>query len=351
MPYFARYFRTLTFDPPGNGRSDRPATGYDHDRMADHTRAVLDAAGVERASLVCLSRGTWPGAILAAQHPARVDRLVLTATTVDDEVQIPPGFLEPRDHYEGWNKYNAHYWRAHYREFLEFFMAQTFTEPHSSKAREDGLAWALGTTPEVLIATAREWSCRSSAADLLARIHAPTLIIHGTKDAVRPFRLAERAHAAIAGSVLMPFEGSGHCPQVRDPVRYNLAVRDFLDPPAPARRPWRRAMTRPRRALIVSSPIGSAIRCATWRSPASCACSSPTSRSSGSPRTRSRGSWRRERDGPSREPAPGGESAHIESEAGEHDLHVFQPGGTWTRSCSPTSWCCTTCWRPSPTTS
>ena len=52
VPYFARYFRTLIFDPPGNGRSDRPVSGYDHDRMADHARAVLDAAGVERASLI-----------------------------------------------------------------------------------------------------------------------------------------------------------------------------------------------------------------------------------------------------------------------------------------------------------
>ena len=75
VPYFARYFRALTFDPPGNGRSDRPATGYDHDRMADHARAVLDAAGAERASLVCLSRGTWTGAILAAHHAERVERL------------------------------------------------------------------------------------------------------------------------------------------------------------------------------------------------------------------------------------------------------------------------------------
>lgn len=97
VPYFARYFRTLVFDAPGTGRSDRPATGYDHDRMADHARAVLDAAGVERASLVCLSRSTWPGAILAAQHAERVERLVLTATTLDDEVLTPSAFFERHD--------------------------------------------------------------------------------------------------------------------------------------------------------------------------------------------------------------------------------------------------------------
>ncbi|HEX7214604.1 MAG TPA: alpha/beta hydrolase, partial [Methylomirabilota bacterium] len=226
IPYFSRYFRTLSFDPPGNGRSDRPATGYDHDRMADHTRAVLDAAGVDRAALVCLSRGAWPGTILAVRHPERVERLVLTGSALSDEARADHNFLTPRDRYEGWDKYNANYWRTHFRDFLEFFMSQMYTESHSTKPREDGVSWGLGTTPEVLIATTLEWGCRSSAAELLAGVRVPTLIVHGTDDAVRPFELAERTHAAIPGSMLLPFEGSGHCPQARDPVRYNLAVRD-----------------------------------------------------------------------------------------------------------------------------
>src|SRR5207244_3484440 len=48
---------------------------------------------------------------------------------------------------------------------------------------------------------------------------------------------------------------SGHCPHVRDPVAVNLALRDFL---VPAQPPARRshALTRRRRALFVSSPIG-----------------------------------------------------------------------------------------------
>jgi hypothetical protein len=50
-------------------------------------------------------------------------------------------------------------------------------------------------------------------------------------------------------------EGSGHTPNTRDPVRYNVLVREFLDP-EPASRPWRRAMARRRRALFVSSPLG-----------------------------------------------------------------------------------------------
>src|SRR5262249_53874257 len=152
--------------------------------------------------------------------------------------------------------YNAHHWRADYRDFVEFFMDQVFPEPHSTKAWEDGVAWGLETTPEILIETVREWQCPTPVADLLAGVHVPTLIVHRTADRIRPFALAERAHGAIAGSRLVAFEGSGHFPNVRDPVRYNLLVRDFLEPAAPPSRTWRRAMARPRRALVVSSPIG-----------------------------------------------------------------------------------------------
>jgi pimeloyl-ACP methyl ester carboxylesterase/predicted glycosyltransferase len=325
IPYFARYFRTLAFDPPGTGRSGRPATGYDHDHLADHTRAVLDAAGVERAALVCLSRGAWAGTILAARHPERVERLVLVGSALSDEPRNDRDFLTARDRYEGWEKFNANYWRADFRDFLEFFMSQMFTEPHSTKPREDGVSWGLGTTPEVLIATTLEWSCRSSAAELLAGVHAPTLIVHGTDDAIRPFAVAEQMHAAIAGSVLMPFEGSGHCPQARDPVRFNLAVRDFLEPAASRPRRWRRALPRPRRALFISSPIGLGhslrdvaiareLRALQPDLDIQWLAQDPVTRV-----LRARG----ETVHPASEHLAG-ESAHIESEAGEHDVHVFQ---------------------------
>jgi pimeloyl-ACP methyl ester carboxylesterase/predicted glycosyltransferase len=324
IAYLARHFRVVTFDPLGNGRSGRPATGYDHDRVADSALAVLDATGAERASLVTLSRSTWQGVILAAEHPERVERLVLTACAIDDAPRGGASFHAPvGDDAAGWATFNAGYWRAHYRDFLEFFFSQASSEPHSTKQREDAVAWGLETTPEILVATIDEGRCRTPLADLLARVRCPTLILHGTEDRVRPIALSERAHAAIAGSLLVPMEGCGHLPNTRDPVRYNLLVRDFLAP-APAPRPWRRAMTRRRRALFVSSPIGlghalrdvaiaAALRTLrpdleiTWLA------QDPVTRVL-------------EARGETVHPASAvlaGESAHFESEAGEHDLHAF----------------------------
>jgi predicted glycosyltransferase len=175
----------------------------------------------------------------------------------------------------------------------------------------------------VLIATIDEWRCATPLADLLARVRCPTLIVHGTEDRVCPFALAERAHEAIAGSVLAPLEGSGHTPNARDPVRYNLLVRSFLDP-EPVSRPWRRAAARRRRALFVSSPIGlghalrdvaigDALRELRSDLEIVWLAQDPVTRVL-------------EARGEAVHPASrllAGESAHFESEAGEHDLHAF----------------------------
>ncbi len=229
VPYLSRYFRVITMDQRGNGRSDRPATGYDLDRMADHTRAVLDAAGVERAALVCFSRGAWAGAILASRHAERVERVVLTGSALSDESRPDDNFFMLRDRYEGWEKYNTHYWRTHFRDFLEFFMSQMFTEPHSTKPREDAVSWGLGTTPEVLIASTLERGCRSSAADLFAGVRVPTLIIHGTADKTVPIAASSRVAAqGIAHSTLIEYDGAPHGLFATDKERLSGDLLSFL---------------------------------------------------------------------------------------------------------------------------
>ena len=199
LAYFARYFRVLTFDPPGCGRSDRPATGYDHDTGARHALAVMDAAGVERASFVTLSRSTWAGVILAGEQPERVDRLVLVGSALGPVRSA--SFHARREVYEGWDKYNAHYWRQDYPGFVRWFMTQTFKEPHSTKPIEDGTAWGLETTPEILIATVEESRSRTPLPALLAAVRTDVRRFVGSAEASDDLTLlCVRWHgAAVAG--------------------------------------------------------------------------------------------------------------------------------------------------------
>jgi pimeloyl-ACP methyl ester carboxylesterase/predicted glycosyltransferase len=325
VPYLARYFRVITYDPRGNGRSSRVTTGHDLDQSAADALAVLDATGTSRASLLCKSRSAWTGVLLAAHHAERVERLVLIGAGLDEAPRGGARFHERRPRHDGWERFNAHYWREHYADFLEFFFAEAAPEPHSTKIREDCVQWGLETTPEILIATIDEYRCRTPLAELLADVRVPTLLIHGSDDRVRPLALAERAHAAITGSTLVVFEGAGHTPGARHPVRTNLLLRDFFQAPQPARRRWSRALGRPPRALFLSSPIGlgHALRdVAIARELRALHPQLEVHWLAQDPVTRVL-----EARGETVHPASrllAGESAHIESEAAEHDLHVFR---------------------------
>jgi pimeloyl-ACP methyl ester carboxylesterase len=156
VPYLARHFRVVTYDGPGNGRSDRPldATPYGWEEQARAASAVLDATGTGAVVVVSLSMGAQWALWLMAHQPERVLGSVFIGPSLDLGPDFPEReqpFEEPYTSTEGWAKYNRHYWLDHYQDFLEFFFSQCFTEPHSTKQIEDSVGWGLETSPEVLI--------------------------------------------------------------------------------------------------------------------------------------------------------------------------------------------------------
>ena len=66
------------------------------------------------------------------------------------------------------------------------------------------------------------------SAELVGSLDCPVLVIHGTKDRISPYSTAVEA-ARLTGGSLFTMEGSGHIPNVRDPVAVNLAMRDFIE--------------------------------------------------------------------------------------------------------------------------
>jgi pimeloyl-ACP methyl ester carboxylesterase/predicted glycosyltransferase len=330
IPYLARHARVLTFDGRGNGRSDRPDAleAYDEREFAADALAVMDATRTERAIVVGLSAGTLWGVLLAAEHPERVAGAAFIATAAPFArhlARTSNPFDEPLESYEGWDKYNRHYWLEHYRDFLEFFFSKVFTEPHSTKQIEDCVGWGLETTPETLALTylGRKLNDRDEFARLCGQIECPVLVIHGTEDAVRPFVAgAELAHAT--GGTLVALEGAGHCPHARDPVRVNLLLRDFVAP-RPAQRNWIRGRGRRKRALYLSSPIGlghARRDIAIARELRRLHPDLEIDWLAQHPVTAALGAAGERVHPASAELA--NESRHIESESAEHDLHCFQ---------------------------
>jgi pimeloyl-ACP methyl ester carboxylesterase len=235
IPYLARHVRVLTFDGRGNGRSDRPegVAAYAEPQHAADALAVMDATDTEEAVLVSMSLGAQRALILAATRPERVSAAAFVCPSVSLGEPLPSrvvhSFEDVLDTDEAWAKYNRHYWVKDYRGFLEFFFSQLFTEPHSTKQIEDCVGWGLETTPETLVETrlAIDMGEEETLA-LCRRVRCPVLVIQGTEDAITG-RSRGIALAEAAGGALVLLEGSGHGPHVRDPVRVNLLIRDFVE--------------------------------------------------------------------------------------------------------------------------
>ncbi|HEY6426635.1 MAG TPA: alpha/beta fold hydrolase [Acidimicrobiales bacterium] len=271
VPALARRHRVITFDGRGNGKSGRPpgSQAYEPDEYAADALAVLDATATEEAVVAGVSFGGYLALLLAARHPDRVAGACFIAAAVPFlEEAVPEGLLADfeveQDSYVGWEQHNRHSWQRDYRGFLEFFFAHCFPEAHSTKQIEDCVAWGLETTPEILADTvdARTSGIAPLIGEGIERlcrdVACPTLHVHGDEDDIVPYAWGARLAAELGGQ-LVTIRGGGHLPQARHPVLVNELLLDFAGSVAPApprARTWTRALRRPRRALYVSSPIG-----------------------------------------------------------------------------------------------
>ncbi|MEO7981891.1 MAG: alpha/beta fold hydrolase [Sporichthyaceae bacterium] len=338
VPFLSRYAHVVTVDPRGNGRSDRPLdpAAYEVRTVLADTVAVMDALSVDRAVLVGLCVSAWNALLTAALYPDRVLGVFALAPYAYDGLPRHPERQESVDRFEehrpddaGWAKFNAHYWLRDWPGFAEFFFGEVCHEPHSSKIVEDMVSYACESTPEVQLADKdlEPWPPTVAESDeLLRSIRCPVTVLHGSADRCQRYERGVRV-AELTRARLVTLEGSGHLPMGREPVRVNLLLRDFIEQVAGVTRQVRRQRRtdgRPR-ALFLSSPIGlgharrdlAIVRALRERRPELVV------------------EWLTqhpvtaflEAHGERVHPASqllASESGHIESLAGEHDLHAFQ---------------------------
>jgi pimeloyl-ACP methyl ester carboxylesterase len=264
--YLSRHFRVVAYDGRGNGNSDHPDSTrpWRAAWWAQDCLSVMDATETKAAVLagIC-GDGVWPSIQIASAHPERVQGIVAISPGVP--LLTPPlpwrlaaneSFDEILESTEGWARMNRHYIEANYRAFLEFFFGEMFPEPHSTKQIEDAVAWGLDSRVETMIMddSERIVATKAEVEDICRRVQCPVLVIQGDQDNCQPYTRG-LALAEVTGGRHVKFDGSGHIPQARHPVRVNLLIREFASAGQPPRHRSRASRSGPR-ALMISSPIG-----------------------------------------------------------------------------------------------
>jgi len=208
-------FRVLRYDMRGHGLTDATEAPTSIDALASDAIDLLDALELERVRYVGLSIGGMIGQRLAAEHPERVEGLLLCATA--NRIGTPPV----------WNERMEAVRLGGMAAVSDGVLARWFAPATHAERPEliRGFANMLGRTlPEGYLAACAAIRDADLAADD-ARISCPTLAIAGGDDAVTPPADTYALRDAIAGARSAVVPGAAHIvPAERPDLFLHLAV-------------------------------------------------------------------------------------------------------------------------------
>jgi class 3 adenylate cyclase len=246
----ASFSRLIRFDKRGTGLSDRPGGLPDLETRMDDVRAVMDAAGSERAALFGYSEGGPMSVLFAATYPDMTSALVLYGTYAkrqDPDDDYPwAAAREAREQYakqveEDWG------WEADMHT-----MCPGADEPMASW-------WAARARASASPGAARDLILMNSLIDVrpvLSTVQAPTLVMHRTGDLDSSVDEGRYVAGHIPGARFVELAGNDHVPWI-DADQVVDEIEEFLTGARPAPEPNRVLAT-----VLFTDLVGSTERAA-----------------------------------------------------------------------------------------
>ncbi|CAA0098527.1 putative protein [Mycolicibacterium vanbaalenii] len=239
----AQRYTVIAPDLLGHGKSDKPRADYSVAAYANGIRDLLSVLGIDSATVIGHSLGGGVAMQFAYQFPQLVDRLILVgAGGVTKEVNIalriaslPMGsealallrlpLVLPALQLVGRASGTMFGSTGMGRDIPNMLrILADLPEPTASSAFARTLRAVVDWRGQVVTMLDRCYLTQS----------VPVQLIWGRSDSVIPVSHAEMAHAAMPGSQLEIFEGSGHFPFHDDPDRFVEVVQRFIDSTEPA---------------------------------------------------------------------------------------------------------------------
>jgi pimeloyl-ACP methyl ester carboxylesterase len=221
---FASFSRLILFDKRGTGMSDRVSGAPTLETRMDDLRAVLDAAGSTRAAVFASSEGAAMSLLFAATHPRRTAALVLRSAY--------PRTMWAPDY--PWGRTEEQY-RLETERQLAIFGPRAQAEDAVrllGRFEDDEVGqlvdyWRQSASPGAVDALAL-MNKQIDVRHVLPAIRVPTLLLHGTEDAIVPIEVARYMAERIPGAQLVEIPGAGHLAVGRSSAPIAVEVERFL---------------------------------------------------------------------------------------------------------------------------
>ncbi|HEX8447220.1 MAG TPA: alpha/beta hydrolase [Sphingomonas sp.] len=223
--------RVIFYDRRGFGRSGQPWTGYDYDTLADDLADVIDATGVQDATLVGFSMGGGEVARYMSRHDGRG---IVQAGLISS---VAPYMLKTDDNPHGVDAGMFDQIQAGIAKDRPNFMA-TFAQqfygvgwissPVSQEVLDDFTRQALMAGLKGTLDCVHAFGTTDFRPDLAA-FRVPTLVLHGTDDSTVPIAPTGRAAAAgITQAQLIEYSGAPHGLTVTEKDRFTEDLLAFV---------------------------------------------------------------------------------------------------------------------------
>lgn len=232
----SREHTLIRYDERGCGLSDRAPEDVSLEAWVRDLETVMDELKLERVPLVALSQGCAVAVSYAARHPDRVSRLVLYGGYALGRFRRSSP--EERQEATAMLRMLPLGWGCDNQAFRQFFGHVFLPEGTPEQIAWFGELQRMSSTADMAV---RLWlACAEiDVREMATRVRVPTLVIHGTGDAVVPFEQGRLLAGMIPGARLVPLQSNNHVLLESEPawLRFLDEVRSFLAEDDTARLP------------------------------------------------------------------------------------------------------------------